>query len=403
MADTIFRIRILPRLAQARIRDAKLRAALAIASLMLAGAACGIAPVSALAEDIDTDPQADEFQQEVERTAAEYDDAMRKVAEATEALDQNRARMEELEEQIPEQEARSSVAVREQYKLQQQSSGVLELLLRADSFYDFLQSFEYIDRISSANIEEMNRLTDMQAELDETEGMLRQAKRDADENAQRAEEALSQAKAAREEAQRRAQEEARRQAEAAAAAAAAEEQRAAEAEQAAEQASEADDEPSPSSAAEDEPAKSQEETADQPETEPAPTVTPADDGADWTAEQSAFISEWSARIDAYLEGSPMAGQGKAFASAAWTYGVDPRWSPAIACTESSKGAACFNPHNAWGWGSESWGSWEEAIDAHVRGLARGYGYTISIDAAKKYCPPNWQKWYDNTSAQMNLI
>ena len=402
MADTIFRIRILPRLAQARIRDAKLRAALAIVSLMLAGTACGIAPVSALAEDIDTDPQADEFQQEVERTAAEYDDAMRKVAEATEALDQNRARMEELEEQIPEQEARSSVAVREQYKLQQQSSGVLELLLKADSFYDFLQSFEYIDRISSANIEEMNRLTDMQAELDETEGMLRQAKRDADENAQRAEEALSQAKAAREEAQRRAQEEARRQAEAAAAAAAAEEQRAAEAEQAAEQASEADDEPS-SSAAEDEPAKSQEETADQPETEPAPTVTPADDGADWTAEQSAFISEWSARIDAYLEGSPMAGQGKVFASAAWTYGVDPRWSPAIACTESSKGAACFNPHNAWGWGSESWGSWEEAIDAHVRGLARGYGYTISIDAAKKYCPPNWQKWYDNTSAQMNLI
>ena len=355
-----------------------------------------------MAEDIDTNPEADEFQQEVERTAAEYEDAMRKADEATEALDQNRARMEELEAQIPEQEARSSTAVREQYKLQQQSSGVLELLLGADSFYDFLQSFEYIDRISNANLDEMNRLSDMQAELDETEGLLRQAKRDADENAQRAEEALNEAKAAREEAQRRAQEEARRQAEAAAAAAVAaaeaEQQRAAEEEQAAE-----NEEPTPSGASEKSPDADSTNPEQQSGEEAAPTETPTDDGADWTAEQSAFIEEWTSRIDAYLEGSPMAGQGKAFASAAWAYGVDPRWSPAIACIESSKGAACFNPHNAWGWGSESWSSWEAAIDAHVRGLARGYGYTITIDAAKKYCPPNWQKWYDNTSAQMNLI
>ena len=109
--------------------------------LALAIAACGMAPAIATAEDIDTNPEADEFQQEVERTAAEYDDALQKVAEATEALDKNRARIEELEVQIPEQEARSNVAVREQYKLQQQSSGVLELLLGADSFYDFLQNF----------------------------------------------------------------------------------------------------------------------------------------------------------------------------------------------------------------------------------------------------------------------
>ena len=121
------------------------------------------------------------------------------------------------------------------------------------------------------------------------------------------------------------------------------------------------------------------------------------------SEQDAFVSEWASRIDAYLAGSALAGQGEAFAVAAWNYGVDPRWSPAIAFTESSLGSHCFKPYNAWGWGSSSWSSWPEAIDAHVRGLARGYGYTISVDNAKKYCPPNWEHWYKTTLSQMNSI
>ena len=130
---------------------------------------------------------------------------------------------------------------------------------------------------------------------------------------------------------------------------------------------------------------------------------PSSDGADWSSDKETFVSQWAGRIDAYLAGSPLAGQGATFASAAWDYGVDPRWSPAISNTESSKGLYCFQSHNAWGWGSYSWSSWEEAIDAHVRGLARGYGYTISVEAAKKYCPPNWEHWYNATLAQMNMI
>ena len=48
----------------------------------------------------------------------------------------------------------------------------------------------------------------------------------------------------------------------------------------------------------------------------------------------------------------------------------------------------------------AWERLEEAIDEHVRGLARGYGYTISIEAAKKYCPTTWQSWYNKTLSQM---
>lgn len=124
---------------------------------------------------------------------------------------------------------------------------------------------------------------------------------------------------------------------------------------------------------------------------------------DWSVGREAFIVEWTSRIDRYLAGSPLAGQGATFAEAAWNNGVDPRWSPAISNTESSKGAHCFLSHNAWGWGSTSWASWTEAINAHVAGLASTYGYSITYAAAAKYCPPNTAHWFNNTVAQMKMI
>ncbi len=64
-----------------------------------------------------------------------------------------------------------------------------------------------------------------------------------------------------------------------------------------------------------------------------------------------YYEEAIARIDAYLAGSPLEGQGVTFATAAWNNGVDPRWSPAISNTESSKGLYCSGSCNAWGWAS----------------------------------------------------
>ena len=54
-------------------------------------------------------------------------------------------------------------------------------------------------------------------------------------------------------------------------------------------------------------------------------------------------------------------------------------------------------------GAIDFDSWEQAIDTHVRGLARGYGNTITVEAAKKYCPPNWYHWYTVTLAEMETI
>ena len=124
---------------------------------------------------------------------------------------------------------------------------------------------------------------------------------------------------------------------------------------------------------------------------------------DWTVGKEAFVAEWTARIDAYLAGSPLEGYGNVFAEAAWDNGVDPRFSPAISNTESTKGANCFRAHNAWGWGSVSWPDWETAIRAHVAGLAAGYGYSITPAGAYKYCPGTHVDWYNKTAAQMLLI
>ncbi len=124
---------------------------------------------------------------------------------------------------------------------------------------------------------------------------------------------------------------------------------------------------------------------------------------DWSVGKKAFLAEWTARIDAYLAGSPLAGYGAVFAEAAWDNGVDPRWSPAISNTESGKGQVCFRYCNAWGWGNTGWSDWETAIRSHIEGLASGYGYSITPGAAQTYCPPTWESWYAKTYEQMTLI
>ena len=128
------------------------------------------------------------------------------------------------------------------------------------------------------------------------------------------------------------------------------------------------------------------------------------DGIDFSIGKTAFVDLWGARIDKYLKGSDLEGYGRKFAECAFEYGMDPRVSPAISNTESTKGAHCFRSHNAWGWmGSASWSDWDTAIDAHVKGLSEGYDYTISLSFAQKYCPPTYQDWYTKTLAELNTI
>ena len=113
--------------------------------------------------------------------------------------------------------------------------------------------------------------------------------------------------------------------------------------------------------------------------------------------------EWAARIDAFNAGTPLAGYGDVFAEAAFAYGVDPRIAPAIARLESSSGAICFLPHNAWGWGDVSWPDWETAINEFTRDYASLYGGTVTLEGAQRYCPPNSELWYELVTEYMEEI
>lgn len=124
---------------------------------------------------------------------------------------------------------------------------------------------------------------------------------------------------------------------------------------------------------------------------------------DWSVDEETFVNKWAPRIDAYLAGWPLAGQGETFARAAYKYGVDPRWSPAISCVESSKGSALFRAYNPFGWGSKGFSSWEEAINTHIAGLAAGYGSFPTPANSSKYCPPNAGHWYSRCLSEMAKI
>lgn len=401
-------------------RRASAKALAVLLSLTLV-AASGT-PLAAFADDeqqstssLGSDPTAalndevDELTAEIEATGIAADEAAARVAEIEARIADNEEQLSALYNQIPAQVQRSADAVRELYKMQYQSTSLIELLLNADNFADFIVNFQYVTHIQQRHLDTVTKLREMKQQLDDTQAQLAQDRADAIVEQENAQQALEAAQAARQEAQRRAQEEAERQA-AAAEAARLEAERQAAAERAAQEeadrkAQEEQKQPE-DNGSEDDPDDSSKPVEEAPEPEPEPDPQPSgptSDGADWSTDKAAFVSTWAPRIDAFMAGSPMAGTGTIFAEAAWDNGVDPRFSPAIAHTESSRGAACFLPYNAWGWGSVSWSSWDEAIRAHVAGLAAGYGYTISEAAAQKYCPPNWQEWYNRTSAAMNLI
>lgn len=310
----------------------------------------------------------DTLQQEIERTATEYEKALEHVDELNFQIEKSgkqiagaQTRMNLLSSIIPRQQEKSDRALRGLYKLQKDSGEILEFVLNTDNINDFAANLDYIQRVGGMQLGEINRLfkmkeqrEDLETELEEAHASLVSDRDEAETAAKTAEAALENAQEAREEAQRKAAEMVLR----------------------------------------------------------FSGIGPGPDGADWGVEEGVFAEVWGKRIDAYLEGTPMAGLGTSFARAAWRYGVDPRWSPAISYIESSNGRYCIKPHNAWGWGAAdsdpeglalSWNSWDEAIDAHVRGLARGYGYTITVQGARTYCPPNWERWYKVTCDQMSKI
>lgn len=311
----------------------------------------------------------EELQAQIEQSSEDLDAATARIEELDAQIAENDARVAELEAQLPELETRSDEVLREMYLQQMYGSTFFSLVLGAESWDDFLRSLDYFNRVESFNMDAVDAASAARDELEDTNAQLEQDRADAEQAREDASDALVAAQAAREEAMQRAAEEAAQQA--AALEAAAQEQ-----------------------------ALNSDSSATATETTVENTVQSSE--VNWSTDKTAFVSEWAGRIDAYLSGSPLSGYGTEFAAAAWDYGVDPRWSPAISTIESSQGAACAHPYNAWGWLGRSFSSWEDGIDQHVAYLARVYGSTLTPEAAAKYCPPG-PDWYNSVYNEMQQI
>ena len=368
---------------------------LVVCGFLAFGMSVFVAPRIAFA---DTDSDLAAAAEKVQQANEDYQAAEQKLTDIQSQISDNQARIDEIEAQLPEQRAKSASSIRTLYKMSQSSSGIIDLILSSDDFNSLISTLQYLNIITDKSNDQITQLVEMEDELSQTKETLESEQTEATQAEADAQSTLEQAESAQAEVQQRAAEQA-----------AAEQEAAAEALAAAQaQAGQTYTNASGNEVTVEEPSTSTTTSTDDSTTSTSTTTATTSDTSEmasvsYDSDSDDSVSAWAERIDAYLAGSPLAGYGRTFAQAALTYGVDPRWSPAIASEESSKGRYCFASYNAWGWGSTGWSSWDEAINAHVAGLAANYGYTISVWAAQKYCPPNWQEWYYNVSAEMNKI
>jgi len=375
-------------------RPMRLAATVLVAGLLF-GVGTNALPVAAQADE------ASDLQAKVEQTSKDYNAATKHLQDVQADIDANQQKLDDLNAQMPELKREAASSINSSYKLSQSSNGLIDMLLSAENFNDLVSAMNYLDIIAGKNYQAIDRLVEAREQAQETQDKLAAQKTEAQNAQAKAEDAMNDAIAARKEAQQRAAKELAAQQ--------------AEAQKAVEDAEKAEKDGQTTFKTEsgntatistpEAPQKSDDNASSNGGSQKQDNATPStpNTGAVTWSARDEFVKKWSGRIDAYLAGSPMAGHGKTFAEAAYDNGVDPRFSPAIANVESSKGLYCFKPHNAWGWGSSGWGDWDSAIRDHVAGLASGYGYTVSVSVAKKYCPPNWQFWYSAVLSNMNSI
>ena len=295
------------------------------------------------------------LQEKVDAAQTTYEDAIGRVAALETEIIALNERIAKIQSDLPKAKKVSEDAAREYYRMISTTSPLLEMVFDATSVNDFFSKVEYSNRVNQSFLDDITRLSTLNAELEAARAQVDANKLAMEAEQVKAEEALLDAQTVLKEAE----EAARKIALASAAAAAA--------------------------------------------ASGGANFVPALDPVDCPENRDDYIALWGPRIDSYLAGSPLGGYGDNFAAAAFDYNVDPRWSPAISTIESSKGRLCFLPHNAWGWGKSAWSDWPTAIDAHVAGLSRGYGYSISRGAASKYCPPHGAEWFTKVCGQMMLI
>lgn len=173
-------------------RSVKAKAVLTVVASVVLSTCC----VLALPAHIAHATSVDELQAKVDEAAMAYDEATAKVNELQTKIDESQAKIDEVTALLPEQRDRAAVSMSSIYKMQQDTPGLVSLLLSAKDFSDFLTTYQYISAIQRSNSADLNELVNMENELTSAQQTLAAAKEEADNQQRQAQEAMNQAQAA---------------------------------------------------------------------------------------------------------------------------------------------------------------------------------------------------------------
>ena len=144
-------------------------------------------PYTAYAESLE------DLQANIEKSNNNYNNATNQVADLQQKIQDNEARIKEIENQLPEQRSRAAASIANTYRMQQGSLGIIDLILSTDNFNDLISLLQYLNIISSRNADTINNLVNLSNELDATKKDLNAQMAEAEKQKQAASDALQEA------------------------------------------------------------------------------------------------------------------------------------------------------------------------------------------------------------------
>ncbi len=138
----------------------------------------------------------DELQAQVDQATQAYNDATDKVNELQAQIEESQAKIDEVNNSLPEKQQRAATSMSAAYKMQQSTPGLVTMLLSADTFSDFLTSFQYLTAITRSNDDAVQELVSMEKELASAQETLESAKQEADAQQKQAQASLESAQSA---------------------------------------------------------------------------------------------------------------------------------------------------------------------------------------------------------------
>nr|WP_307739159.1 hypothetical protein [uncultured Parolsenella sp.] len=148
----------------------------------------------------------EELQEHVDQANEAYDEATAQVTDLQAKIADSQAKIDDVNAQLPQQKERAEESVRSMYKMQQGTPGLVTLLLTSDDFQDFISTYQYLNSVSSANTDDLQRLNQMERELTQAQQTLVAAQDEATKKQQEAADSLSQAQSALDELNRQIEE-----------------------------------------------------------------------------------------------------------------------------------------------------------------------------------------------------